>query len=518
MSCGAPRRIGLFGAALLLRFWAFGAEPSGADWRARVAAWRSAHEVEIAKELADFVAIPNLASDRPNIEKNAERAMAILAARGIHAELLRVPEAPPVVLGELDTPGAKATVVFYAHYDGQPVEPKDWSGSPYQPVLREGPLGAAGRDIAWESLRSPLDPEWRLYGRSSSDDKAPLVGWMAALDALRASGIPLSVNVKFFLEGEEEAGSPHLSAYLEKYADRLRGDLWLLCDGPVHQSRRMQVFFGARGVTTLGITTYGATRRLHSGHYGNWSPNPIAELVALLASMRDTDGFVRIAGFDKDVRPLSAAERRALAEVPDVGVELARELQIGRAEGRGERLAEAIQRPALNFQGVRSGEVGAAATNSIPTEATASIDFRLVPDQTPVRVREAVEAHVRGQATSWSTTRPMRRRGARIPRSPGSSGARVIPATARRWICRPAERSSRLSKRRREARSSNCRASEEAFPCHSSRRSSEPRSSESPSPTTTTTNTRPMRICVWKTSGTASRSTRACSRGSGLSG
>jgi acetylornithine deacetylase/succinyl-diaminopimelate desuccinylase-like protein len=397
MSGAAIRRIELFGAALLVRFWAFGVEPSGADWRARIAAWRSAHEVEIVKELADFVAIPNLASDRPNVEKNAERAMAILAARGIHAELLRVPEAPPVFFGELDTPGAKATVVFYAHYDGQPVEPKDWSGSPYQPVLREGPLGAAGREIGWGSLSRPLDPEWRLYGRSSSDDKAPLVGWMAALDALRASGIPLSVNVRFFLEGEEEAGSPHLSAYLEKYADRLRGDLWLLCDGPVHQSRRMQVFFGARGVTTLGITTYGATRRLHSGHYGNWSPNPIAELVALLASMRDTDGFVHIAGFDKDVRPLSAAERRALAEVPDVGVELARELQIGRAEGRGERLAEAIQRPALNFQGVRSGEVGAAATNSIPTEATASIDFRLVPDQTPDRVREAVEAHVRAR-------------------------------------------------------------------------------------------------------------------------
>ena len=392
-----PARLGLLGAAWLLHTAAFAEEPTAGNWRARVASWRTAHEVEVVQELAGLVAIPNLASDRPNIERNAEAVAAILIRRGIRAEMLRVEGAPPVVFGALDTPGARRTVVFYAHYDGQPVDPKDWFAGPYHPVLREGPLGAAGRDIALGSLHPPLDPEWRLYGRSSSDDKAPLVGWMTALDALRASSVPLSVNLKFFLEGEEEAGSPHLEAILAKYAEKLRGDLWLLCDGPVHQSRRMQVFFGARGMTDLEITTYGPARRLHSGHYGNWAPNPVAAMVELLASMRDSDGFVRIAGFDKEVRALSAAERRALAEVPSVDADLASELQIGRTEGRGQSLTEAIQRPALNFRGVRAGDVGAAATNSIPTEATASIDFRLVPDQTPETVRAAVEAHVRAQ-------------------------------------------------------------------------------------------------------------------------
>ncbi|HEX7252475.1 MAG TPA: M20/M25/M40 family metallo-hydrolase [Thermoanaerobaculia bacterium] len=373
------------------------AAEKGPAWRERVQSWTAAHQVQIVKELADLLAIPNLASDQPNIERNAERILAILKSRLIRGELLRVEGAPPVVLAERDAPGAKRTVVFYAHYDGQPVDAKDWFAGPWKPVLREGPIGAGGRDIPFESLHAPLDPEWRLYGRSSSDDKAPLVGWMAALDALADAKIPISVNLKFFLEGEEEAGSPHLAAYLDKYASRLRSDLWILCDGPVHQSRSMQVFFGARGTTDLEITTYGPARRLHSGHYGNWAPNPIAALVELLASMRSSDGFIRIAGFDKEVRSLSAAERRALEEVPSADADLMTALQLGRSEGRGESLTEAIQRPALNFRGIRAGDVAAAATNSIPTEATASIDFRLVPDQTLEGVRASVEAHVRGQ-------------------------------------------------------------------------------------------------------------------------
>ncbi len=349
-------------------------------------------------ELAGLMALPNSAADRIHIEENAERVQAILEKRGIRTELLRVEGAPPAVLGELPAPGAARTVVFYAHYDGQPVDPKQWAGDPWKPTLRDKPLEQGGTEIPWERVSAPsahLDPEWRLYGRSASDDRAPLIGWMAALDALRASGRRPTVNLKFFLEGEEEAGSPHLEAILGRYADRLRGDLWLLCDGPVHQSRRMQVFFGARGVTDVELTTYGATRRLHSGHYGNWAPNPVASLSAILASLRDEEGFPRVAHFSDDVRPLEPEEKRALAQVPDVGEAMKRELDLGRTEGNGERLAEAIQRPAINIRGFRGGEVGAAATNSIPTDATASIDFRLVPDQIPDGVRRAIEAHLR---------------------------------------------------------------------------------------------------------------------------
>src|ERR1700693_1420678 len=188
----------------------------------------------------------------------------------------------------------RENVRSYAHYDGQPVGAAQWPGDPREPVLRDKPLEEGGREISQESARLPINPEWRIYARSASDDKAPIVALLAALDAMRAGSLALSVNVKFFLEGEEEAGSPHLPRFLETYAARLKADLWLLFDGPVHQTRRMQIYFGARGVTDIEITTYGPVRRLHSGHYGNWAPNPIVELARLVSGLRSAAVFPSI--------------------------------------------------------------------------------------------------------------------------------------------------------------------------------------------------------------------------------
>src|SRR5215470_7075151 len=218
---------------------------------------------------------------------------------------------------------------------------------------------------------------------------------MAALDALRASNAPLSVNVKFMFEGEEEAGSIHLPDILKEHPDALDADIWLLCDGPVHQSRRMQVFFGARGETDLEITTYGPARPLHSGHYGNWAPNPIILLTHLIDSMRDTNGTILIPGFYDDVRPLTPTEKQALARTPAADVQLKQELAIPSPEGGGALLAQQILKPGLNVRGIQAGHVGAQAANIISTEAQASIDFRLVPNQTPEKVRERVEDHIK---------------------------------------------------------------------------------------------------------------------------
>jgi acetylornithine deacetylase/succinyl-diaminopimelate desuccinylase-like protein len=365
--------------------------------RASVRAWREANERAILAEYVSLLAIPNLASDSANIGRNAERIAAMLERRGVRTRLLDGLGGPPVVYGELEAPGASKTVVVYAHYDGQPVDPARWSSPPWRPVLRDGPLEQGGRELSLDALPATLGSEWRLYGRSTSDDKAPAIALAAALDALQAAKQQRSVNLKLFYEGEEEAGSPHLRRVLESNKELLRADLWLLCDGPVHPTRRPQVYFGARGVTGVEITLYGPKRVLHSGHYGNWAPNPALLAASLVASLRDADGRILIEGYSNDVRPLSAAERRALLAVPDNDAELRRELGLGASEAGGARLAERILLPALNVRGIESGRTGELAANAIASEAHISIDFRLVPNQTPARVRELVERHVRAQ-------------------------------------------------------------------------------------------------------------------------
>ncbi len=369
--------------------------------RDQVRSWRAAHEREIVIELAGLLALRNVASNREDIQRNADQLMGMLRQRGFATRLLTAGDAPPAVYAELATPGAKRTVVFYAHYDGQPANAADWGGDPWKPVLRTGLRGAPGtKDMEiLEAVAStaPFDPEWRLYARSASDDKGPIVAMLAALDALKASGVKPSVNIKVFLEGEEEAGSSHLPAILKAHQDVLKADAWILGDGPVHQTRRMQIVYGARGVTGVEMTVYGPNRALHSGHYGNWAPNPAVLLVDLLASLRGPDGDIRIAGFQDDIRPLTASEKAAAAAMPPVEDDLRRELGLAWTEGGSERLQDRIMQPALNLRGLKCADVGAGARNAIPTEASASIDFRLVPDQTPGKVRERTEAYLKSQ-------------------------------------------------------------------------------------------------------------------------
>ncbi|HEY8713604.1 MAG TPA: peptidase dimerization domain-containing protein [Thermoanaerobaculia bacterium] len=176
----------------------------------------------------------------------------------------------------------------------------------------------------------------------------------------------------------------------------MRADAWMLCDGPVHQSRPPLLYFGARGVTNVELTVYGPIRALHSGHYGNWAPNPIVTLTHLIDSMRDTEARILIEHFYDDVAPLKATERAALASAPPFDDEIRKELALGRTEG-GATLNEQILRPALNLRGIAAGNVGEKASNSIPAEARTSIDFRLVPNETPEHVRDLVERHIAKQ-------------------------------------------------------------------------------------------------------------------------
>ena len=353
------------------------ARPSQAQ--SSVRAYRQSHEVEILKELDDLLVIPNVASDLQNIGRNAAHIVSLLERRRVRTQLLETPQAPPVVYGELVVPGATRTLIFYAHYDGQPVEPAKWStGDPFKPAIFSAAQEAGGRPIAFPKAGERVDPEWRLYARSASDDKAPIVAILRALDALRATNTPLTSNIKFFFEGEEEAGSPHLSETVARHKGLLSGDAWVICDGPVNHDRSQQLYFGVRGVTGLELTVYGSKRELHSGHYGNWAPNPAMMLARLLASMKGDDGRVLVEGFYEGIEPLSEAEQRAIAGAPSNDEMIKRELGIAWTEGGGKRLNELLNLPSLNVRGILSSSVGATARNVVPSTATASIDIRLV--------------------------------------------------------------------------------------------------------------------------------------------
>lgn len=364
--------------------------------RSAVRGYRQANDIRILQELSTLLAIPNLASDSLNIRRNARLLVEMLDRRGLRPRLLEVPGAPPAVYGELVTPGAQRTIVFYAHYDGQAVDSSQWTSQPWAPVLRDAPL-PVGKVIPIPERAGTVEGEWRMYARSASDDKSPIVAMLAAVDALRAARVTPTVNLKFFFDGEEEAGSSRLDEILAANAALLRADLWIIGDGPVHQLRRPQILFGARGVFGAELTVYGPARPLHSGHYGNWAPNPIAVLANLLASIRDEDGRILIGNFGDDVIPIGVAERAALNAAPRLDSALRAELQLGGSEAANALLGERIMLPAINFRGFRGGNVGEQATNSIQTEARASIDFRLVPRQTPARIIELVERHVKAR-------------------------------------------------------------------------------------------------------------------------
>jgi acetylornithine deacetylase/succinyl-diaminopimelate desuccinylase-like protein len=334
-------------------------------------------------EYSNFLSIPNVFGDTANINRNAIFIKNLLENRGVKSKLLTVnkPGAAPAVYGEVITPGATTTIAFYAHYDGQPVNPKQWAEGlePFKPTLVTNRIDKDGKFIPFPGNNEPINPDWRLYARGSSDDKAGVYAIIAAYETLLKNNIAPGINIKFFFEGEEEAGSVNLAQMMEEHKETLKADCWIICDGPRHQSGRKQIAFGVRGDINVDLIVYGGKRPLHSGNYGNWAPNPAMRLAQLLASMKDKKGMVTIKGFYDDVIPLSATEKEAIKKVPDIETILKDELAIAVPDGGGKTFLELINLPTLNINGLQSMNVGAMSSNIIPATATAVIDLRLVP-------------------------------------------------------------------------------------------------------------------------------------------
>lgn len=361
--------------------------------------YRRAHERQIIDEFTRLLAIPNIASDTPNIRRNAQFILEMMQRRGLNPRLLeaRSKDTPPAVYGEWKVAGAPRSIILYAHYDGQPVDPKQWTASPpFQPTWRSAAMESGGQIVSLPAT-GEINSEWRIYARGASDDKAGVMGILTAFDALKAQNHTPTVNLKFLFEGEEEAGSVHLGEIIDLNKELLQSDAWIICDGPVHQSGRKQVVFGVRGDQNVDVTVYGAKRPLHSGHYGNWAPNPAMILAHLLSSMKDDHDRVTIAGWYDGVEPLGEAERRAISEAPAYDSELRSQLGLARTEGDGKSLMDLINQPSLNINGISSGDVGALARNVIPTTATVVLDLRLVKGNDNQRQVQRLIEHIRKQ-------------------------------------------------------------------------------------------------------------------------
>jgi acetylornithine deacetylase/succinyl-diaminopimelate desuccinylase-like protein len=379
--------------ACLVLFAASAAEAAPRDWV-------EANKGAILAEYTQLLAIPNVASNRDDIRRNAGHIVAMMENRGLSPRLLESEggKAPPLIYGEWLVPGAKRTIILYAHYDGQPVTEEAWKVTePFAPKLLSDRPDRGGGELTPASMLGGIADDWRLYARSASDDKAGVMAIITAVEALKAEKKRPSFNLKIVLEGEEEAGSPNLEGLLRRHRALLASDGWIIIDGPAHQSGPKQLTLGVRGDVNVDVTVYGPARPLHSGHYGNWAPNPAMMLAELLASMKDEAGQVTIAGWYDDVAPLSAAEKAAIAAVPAADEALKRELALGWTEGGGAALTELIMRPSLNINGMRSADVGAQASNVVPTVAAATLDLRLVKGNDPDRQVAKLVRHIRAQ-------------------------------------------------------------------------------------------------------------------------
>jgi acetylornithine deacetylase/succinyl-diaminopimelate desuccinylase-like protein len=364
----------------------------------RIRQYRQSRETILMDEYRQFVSIPNVSSDSANIRKNAAFIVQMMKQRGIAATLLdgTKPGTNPAVFGEVTVPGATKTLIFYAHYDGQPVNPKQWAEGlqPFVPVFITAPVEQGGTIVTTHKAGDAVNPAWRLTGRGSADDKAGVMTILNAYDALVKSNSKPTANLKFFFEGEEEVGSTHLGDILQKHRDKLQSDLWIIADGPRHVSGKKLVQFGVRGDVNMHLTVFGPKRPLHSGNYGNWAPNPAQRLVSLLASMKDEDGKILIKGFYDDVTPLTPSEKQAIAALPNMETALKKELGIAKPDGNGAPFQELLMIPTLNINGIQSANVGAMAGNVIPVKAEAVLDLRLVRGNDVARQMQRVKDHI----------------------------------------------------------------------------------------------------------------------------
>ena len=354
------------------------------------------HRFEALDLYREFLSLPNVAGNPDDIEALLAWLEPAFAARGFSVQ--RFPTAGNDSLyAERLVADADTTLLVYLQADGQPVDPAAWDqADPFTPVVKARNSAGDFVEIDWPASGSPLDPEWRVFARSAADYKGPMAQFLIAIELLDALGWAQEYSLKVIIDTEEELGSPNLAPAIRANTGLLAADGLLIFDGPPHASNRPTVSFGARGLLALTLSTYGPRVAQHSGHYGNFMPNPGFDLARLLASMKAADGRVTIDGFYDGIE-IEDEVRTVLDAVPDDEAAILEGAWLGRREQVGDSLQAALQYPSLNIRGLRSAWVGEQVRTIIPPVATAEIDIRLVKESDWEHLLAAVTAHIEAE-------------------------------------------------------------------------------------------------------------------------
>ncbi|MFC3860688.1 dipeptidase [Deinococcus antarcticus] len=327
-------------------------------------------------ELFDLLRIPSVSADpayREDVRRAGEWVRAKLEGMGFTARLDETPLHPVVYAERMVDPG-KPTVMIYGHYDVQPEAPADeWKTPPFEPTVRDG----------------------RIYARGSTDDKGQAFANIKGVELLLQQG-ELPVNVKFFIEGEEEIGSPSIVPYLQAHKDELKADVIVISDGSRFAKDVPTITYGVRGLSYVEIHVQGANRDLHSGSYGGAAPNPINALCEIIAKLKDEQGRITIPGFYDDVIPLTEDERRMWASLPHSDQDFMDSIGVRALPGEeGYTTLERIWgRPTLDVNGIWGGYQGEGSKTVIAAKAGAKVSMRLVPGQDPEKITRLIQEYV----------------------------------------------------------------------------------------------------------------------------
>jgi acetylornithine deacetylase/succinyl-diaminopimelate desuccinylase-like protein len=344
-------------------------------------------------ELQEFFSIPNDANYPEQIEPNVKWCELAFAERGFKTQRLDT-ETVPLLLATREFPNAEKTVLIYLQIDGQPVDTSKWNQpNPYVPALKELDRNGEWQIIPYDNLLKDFNRDWRIFSRSASDARGPDMMFLKAMDMINDLNYQPNFNMKVIMDFEEELGSPRLPHAVTKYKQELNADMLVIFDGPRHLSNQPTLAYGARGIATISLEVFGPRTPLHSGNYGNYSPNPAVKLSQLLATMWKDDGRVAIPSWYDGIT-ISDEVKKILAQVPDNEEQIQKDFGISSPENIGNNFQEAIQYPALGVLGLEAAWVGNERRTIIPATAIAELNIRLVKETNGDRMVNLVKQHI----------------------------------------------------------------------------------------------------------------------------